>query len=169
MTRLKSVQQLLLRTNLCHFFALRHSFFCCYGWLQVFIILNFFFFFKETLVTQYQLLLNSKYTKELVYRPWTSCPEFSDLTTYLITLVTIYPETLIFCIVFLCRLIVLLGPVCELKPRPSFRSTYHAQTVQSRFVKQIEQKFVAFFSSGTRLCAQWVETSQHPEPAWAWN
>ena len=103
---------------------------CCYGWLQVFIILNFFFFFKETLVTQYQLLLNSKYTKELVYRPWTSCPEFSDLTTYLITLVTIYPETLIFCIVFLCRLIVLLGPVCELKPRPSFRSTYHAQTVQ---------------------------------------
>ena len=67
------------------------------------------------------------------------------------TLDTICPGTFIFCIVFLCRLIVLLGLGCELKP---FCSTCDAQTVQNRFVKQIEQKFVAFLSSRKRLCAE---------------
>ena len=56
MTRLKTVQ---LGTNLWHFFALRHIFFCCYGWLQVFIILQL-FFFNETLIAGCQLELNSK-------------------------------------------------------------------------------------------------------------
>ena len=66
------------------------------------------------------------------------------------TLDTICPGTFIFCIVFLCRLIVLLGLGCELK---LFCSTCDAQTVQNRFVKQIEQKFVAFCPVG-KDCVQ---------------
>ena len=84
MTRLKTVQ---LGTNLWHFFALRHIFFCCYGWLQVFIILQL-FFLKDTLITRCQLELNSK--SQFIF-PGAAVVKIEEL--YIFIHIWIYPRS----------------------------------------------------------------------------